>query len=102
MFFKVLNDFKDTQHQHTYKVGDDYPKEGYKAEEKRVAYLQSENPEYRMRFLGEGKEQPLEDSSFDSKIKHVGGGWYELPNGEKVQGKEEANAALSEMKKGDA
>lgn len=27
-------------------------------------------------------------------IKHVGGGYYELPNGERVQGKEEALAAL--------
>lgn len=29
------------------------------------------------------------------KPKHVGGGWYELPNGERVQGKENA------MKSGD-
>lgn len=27
-------------------------------------------------------------------LKHLGGGWYELPNGEKVKGKEEALAAL--------
>lgn len=26
-------------------------------------------------------------------LKHVGGGWYELPNGERVQGKEQAEAA---------
>ena len=28
--------------------------------------------------------------------KHVGGGWYELPNGERVQGKEEAINAMQE------
>jgi hypothetical protein len=26
---------------------------------------------------------------------HVGGGWYELPSGEKVRGKEEAREALT-------
>jgi len=26
--------------------------------------------------------------------KHVGGGWYELPSGERVKGKEEAIAAM--------
>jgi hypothetical protein len=27
------------------------------------------------------------------QAKHVGGGWYELSNGDRVQGKEEAAAA---------
>ena len=31
------------------------------------------------------------------EIKHTGGGWYELPNGQKVQGKEAAEKALKEM-----
>ena len=31
------------------------------------------------------------------EIEHVGGGWYELPNGEKVQGKEAALAALAAL-----
>jgi hypothetical protein len=30
------------------------------------------------------------------KIKHTGGGWYELPSGRKVQGKEAAEAAMNE------
>lgn len=30
------------------------------------------------------------------QLKHVGGGYYELPNGEKVQGKENAEKALAE------
>lgn len=30
-------------------------------------------------------------------IKHVGGGWYELSNGEKVQGKDEAEAAAAAL-----
>lgn len=31
-------------------------------------------------------------------IKHIGGGWYELPNGEKVQGKDEAIEAIEVLK----
>jgi hypothetical protein len=32
-----------------------------------------------------------ENPSIESdQLKHVGGGWFELPNGEKVKGKEEA------------
>lgn len=30
---------------------------------------------------------------------HTGGGWYELPNGERVQGKKNAIKALEEMGK---
>lgn len=31
------------------------------------------------------------------KPKHIGGGWYELPNGEKVRGKEEAEEAMERL-----
>lgn len=41
----------------------------------------------------------LKDVEIDSYPKHTGGGWYELSNGEKVQGKDEAIAA--EKKLGD-
>lgn len=41
----------------------------------------------------------LKTNKTDSYPKHTGGGWYELSNGEKVQGKEEAAAA--EKKLGD-
>lgn len=36
------------------------------------------------------------DDSNETKadVKHVGGGWYELPNGEKVKGKDEALAVF--------
>lgn len=30
----------------------------------------------------------------EKEIKHIGGGYYELPNGERVKGKEEALSAL--------
>jgi hypothetical protein len=30
----------------------------------------------------------------DDRLNHVGGGWYELPDGQRVQGREEALRAL--------
>lgn len=35
----------------------------------------------------------------EEQIKHTGGGYYELPNGEKVQGKENALKALADLSK---
>lgn len=43
------------------------------------------------------KEAPpadLEQKDPEQEPKHVGGGWYELPSGERVKGKEEALKAL--------
>jgi hypothetical protein len=37
------------------------------------------------------REEPVSvDEEVEQYPKHVGGGWYELSNGERVQGKEEA------------
>ena len=39
--------------------------------------------------------KPVEKATMpDSEPKHVGGGYYELPNGERVKGKEAADEAL--------
>ena len=48
------------------------------------------------------KQKAQEDEPFTSKsLKHVGGGSYELPNGERVKGKEAATSALTELIKDD-
>lgn len=39
----------------------------------------------------------VEDPGTEVEIKHVGGGWYELPNGDKVQGRDEALEALKSL-----
>jgi len=40
-------------------------------------------------------DKNLDDSNeTKADVKHVGGGYYELPNGEKVKGKDKALAAL--------
>lgn len=57
---------------------------------------QSENPK-RIKELQE--KGYLEADKADNYPKHTGGGWYELSDGSKVQGKKEATAA--EKKLGD-
>ncbi len=41
----------------------------------------------------ETEETPAETPA--PELRHVGGGWYELPSGERVKGKEEAIAAMN-------
>ncbi|MDQ0158965.1 hypothetical protein [Alkalibacillus salilacus] len=43
-------------------------------------------------FLEAKSKQP------PNEPKHVGGGYYELPNGDRVRGKEKAEKALKEMR----
>lgn len=82
MEYKVKSPFRDTtDNKKRYKKGDPYSHK----DEKRIAFLVKKG------FL---EEQPSEEKM---EIKHTGGGWYELPNGEKVKGKEEAEKALKEM-----
>lgn len=81
MAYKVLKNFRDTtDNKKLVKKSDSY--EHKNAE--RIARLIDRG------FLEEQDNQPPQD------IKHTGGGWYELPNGEKVQGKENAQAALND------
>jgi len=80
MSYEVIKAFRDkTDNLKLINVGDPYSH----GDEGRVAYLVKKG------FLTEKSKQPPKDD-----IKHVGGGWYELPNGEKVKGKDEALAAL--------
>lgn len=82
MAYKVIANFKDkTDNGKEYTKGGSYSHE----DEKRIAFLIKKG------FL---EEQPTDENT---GIKHTGGGWYELPNGEKVKGKEEAENALKEL-----
>lgn len=44
-------------------------------------------------FLGE----KVEETELDTRLKHTGGGYYELPNGEKIRGKDNAVEALKKL-----
>lgn len=114
---KVVNQFRDKDHDNRiYQPGDTYPAEGYSADEERVHYLSEIHPEYNKIYLadveeiestqdsdavqtGDESEPAKEDAKEKSEFpKHVGGGTYELSNGEKVKGKEEAIEAEEALK----
>lgn len=85
---KVLKSFRDkTDKSKLYKKGDTYTHE----DANRVAFLVEKG------YLEKSKQPPEEN---EDELKHVGGGYYELPNGEKVQGKEKALEALAELEGG--
>jgi hypothetical protein len=62
----------------------------YSADEDRLSFLVDKG------FL---ERENAEESSNENFPKHTGGGYYELSNGEKVKGKEEALAAEEELSK---
>ena len=43
------------------------------------------------------KEQPVDSQNSTFEARPVGGGWYDLPNGERVQGKDNAEMRLQEI-----
>lgn len=77
----VLKKFRDKFTKEVYNKGDSYSHE----DENRIAFLLGKG------FIEEKSKQPPQT---EGDIKHVGGGYYELPNGEKVKGKEEALKAI--------
>ncbi|MGG3924909.1 hypothetical protein ABET51_02745 [Metabacillus fastidiosus] len=81
----VVNAFIDKETLKTYPVGSVYESDS----EERVDFLIEEG------FLQANSEKNEVDE--DGLIKH-GGGYYELPNGEKVKGRENALKALEELK----
>lgn len=52
MSYKVINDFVDKTHDNTlYKQGDIYPKQGFKVNKDRVAFLMEKHEKYKVAFL---------------------------------------------------
>ena len=43
------------------------------------------------------EEEPAEEPKEEAKLESLGGGWYLLPNGEKVHGKAEAQEAFKKL-----
>jgi len=57
MKYTVINDFNDKQDNDTpYRVGETYPKVGYKPTKKRIEELSKEHPEYKRVFIEEVNE----------------------------------------------
>ncbi|NBI30780.1 hypothetical protein [Chengkuizengella marina] len=84
---KVIKDFRDKYSTSIYKKGDMFTSD----KKERIEELQ------KLGYLS--KEEKLTEKEQFEGPKHVGGGNYELPNGEKVKGKEKAFARLKELTK---
>ncbi|WP_107838393.1 hypothetical protein [Metasolibacillus meyeri] len=109
---RVVNEFNEEQHNnHHYKADDVYPAEGYEAKEERVYFLTGIHPKYKKIFLADVTEfkEPAENEESKNDLgvekndfpKHLGAGRYELSDGSKVKGKEEAIKAENALKSGD-
>lgn len=84
--YEVSKEFIAREHNEKYYAeGDHYDS----SDADRVAYLQ------KLGFLGD--EVRDADDELDERLKHVGGGYYELPNGEKVRGRPNAIEALKTL-----
>jgi hypothetical protein len=110
MPYQVIKPFRDLKDDsQNYRKGDTYPVKG-KVDQERLEELSgSDNaagyplikkvdtdPEPQGNPKGDSDEsEESEESEFP---KHTGGAWYELSNGEKIQGKDEAIAAEAELK----
>lgn len=82
--YVVITAFRDKDTLKHYSVGDSYKSD----DAERISFLQEEG------YLG---DEAHADYDGDGQLKHVGGGYYELPNGEKVRGKNKALEKLKEF-----
>lgn len=95
--FKVIVPFTDLQdNNHVYQANKPYPREGAPYSETRALQLASKD-NLRGKPLIVEVVKPQEPENEETFPKHTGGGWYELSNGEKVQGKDDAEAAESNL-----
>lgn len=95
MPYKVLSGFTDKDTKKVYKRNSIYPGESVSKE--RLKELTTKNNSQN-KVLIEKVESAGGQEDFP---KHTGGGWYELSNGEKVKGKDEAVKAENQLKSGE-
>ncbi|MCZ8518879.1 hypothetical protein [Paenibacillus caseinilyticus] len=115
--FRVIADFTDKETGQEYKQGDEIYADEFREQELRAALVigreivvPPEPPAQPPQEPQEPKEAAAnadadgdddadadKDDELDPRLQHVGGGWYDLPNGERVRGKEAAAKALAEL-----
>lgn len=83
MKYPVINRFRDKHTKEIYEIG----REIELTDEKRIADLQ------KRKLIGKAIEEPVEEPKAEPK--HVGGGYYELPDGTRIKGKQAAMAAMN-------
>jgi len=96
MKYPVIKKFRDKYTKILYKASDIYETEDVK----RAEYLQGKG------VLGELIEEPKPRAEITQpeitsapEPRHTGGGWYELPDGTRVKGREAAENALKNAEK---
>ncbi|MGF7014247.1 hypothetical protein [Ornithinibacillus bavariensis] len=106
--YEVIKDFTDLEdNNHVYRARDPFPRDGVAVSKERIEELASTNNkrnEVLIKSLEDNQNPPDHDENGGRKEnqefpKHTGGGYFELSNGEKVQGKDaaiEAEEALHE------
>jgi hypothetical protein len=111
MKYLVIKRFRDKYTKELYKVGEIYETNSLD----RAKYLQKkaalgdqiaepEIPEQSTKVHEEAQELDSEparelepEPEPEPQLKHIGGGWYELPGGERIKGKEAALNALPKL-----
>lgn len=97
MNYKVLSSFTDKNTGKVYRKGEPYPSDASKERLKELST--KDNAQEKVLIQEVESDEKKDDDKAESKFpKHSGGGWYELSNGEKVQGKDEALEAEKELK----
>jgi len=99
MKYPVIKKFRDKYTKIRYKIGDIYETEDIK----RAEYLQSkeaigeqtDKPEDELAGKIESGVEPTDKCNCIELPKHIGGGWYELPDGTRIKGRESAEKALN-------
>ncbi|WP_028975926.1 hypothetical protein [Sporolactobacillus terrae] len=99
MNVKVLNAFVDKETRKEYSSGSIYPS----SDIERIRFLQEKGflemdapAETPTKEKADDKE--VDETELPSELKHLGGGVYELPNGEHVKGKKKALEELKNLK----
>jgi hypothetical protein len=93
--YEVIKPFRDKYTGDLFGKGYEY----FTEDEKRAKYLQEWG--YIGKEIEKENDEEIEIENDEDGIKHVGGGYYELPNGEKIKGKQNAIAELEKLKDGE-
>lgn len=97
--YKVIAEFNDWELGRVRSVG-----ETMEPDDERAEMLISKGVVKALRE-GEGSADNTDNTDgtdgTDGELVHLGGGFYQLPNGEKVRGKEKALEALAQLKAGE-
>lgn len=95
MGYRVVSRFTDRMTGNVYEKDQFYPEH----DADRIKELSGRNNSQKKPLIKKvDAAAPIDTPRAESELKHVGGGYYELSNGERVRGKEEAQAAENELR----